>query len=155
MITWSALSTAGLESSKVRRLRRDLEFLEGGFGQLLVLADQLGQIVRDRNVQLVDRAAAEVRARLRQLLELVQRVQLEEVTVRLRVGQIVARDVRQRGQSLVDVVLLRVADDLVRHILFVREQRLVIVVGRQVAVDHLGMVADTHLERGEVINRLN
>lgn len=57
----------------------------GGLHHLLVFADQLGQVVGDGHVQPSDGAAAEVGARGRQLLELVQRVETEEVSVRLRV----------------------------------------------------------------------
>lgn len=61
----------------------------GGLDHLLVLPDELGQVVRNGDVEPRDGAAAEVRARRRQLLELVQRVQTEKVAVRLRVGQVV------------------------------------------------------------------
>lgn len=57
----------------------------GGLHHLLVLADELGQVVGDGHVEPRDGTAAEVRARRRQLLELVQRVQPEEIPVRLRV----------------------------------------------------------------------
>lgn len=56
---------------------------------LLVLADELGQVVSDGDVEPRDGAAAEVRARSRQLLELEQGVQPEEVPVRLGIGQVV------------------------------------------------------------------
>lgn len=64
----------------------------GGLDHLLVLADDLGQVVRDGHVKPVDGAAAEVRARRRQLLELVQRVQTEEIPVGLRIWQVISEN---------------------------------------------------------------
>lgn len=61
----------------------------GGLDHLLVLAGELGQVVSDGDVKPRDRTAAEVRAGRRQLLELEQRVQPEEVPVGLGVGQVV------------------------------------------------------------------
>lgn len=61
----------------------------GRLHHLLVLAHQLGQVVGDGHVEPRDGAAAEVGARRRQLLELVQRVQPEEVPIRLRIGKVV------------------------------------------------------------------
>ena len=56
-------------------------------------------------------------------------------------------DVGQRADSLVDVVLVGVVDDVLGHALLVAEQALVVVEGGEVAVDHLGMVADTDLKK--------
>lgn len=61
----------------------------GSFYHLLVLPDELGQVVRDGDVESRDGAAAEVCARRRQLLELVQGIQSEEVSIRLRIGQVI------------------------------------------------------------------
>lgn len=61
----------------------------GSLHHLLVLADEFGQVVSDGNVEPRDGTAPEVRARRRQLLELEQGIQPEEVTVRLGVGQVV------------------------------------------------------------------
>lgn len=90
--------------------------LNGGqrsLGHLLVLAGQFGQFVGNGQVQFGDRTAAEVGAGVPQLLELVQRIQAEEVAVDFRIRKIVARDVRQCGESLVDVVVLRMIDDVI------------------------------------------
>lgn len=131
-------------------LRRRVRF-EQGLAALLVLAHQFGQVVRDGHVQSVDGTAAEVGARVGQLLEFEHRVQAEEVAIDFRIGQIVARDVRQGGQAGVDVVVLRVFDDVVRHLLSVAEEGLVVVVGGQVAVDHFGVISHTDLtEQSEV-----
>jgi len=118
---------------------------QGRLGHLLVLAGQLGQLVGNGQVQFGDRTSAEIGAGVPQLLELVQRVQAEEVAVDFRIRKIVARDVRQRGESLVDVVVLRMVDNVVSDALLVAEQRLVVVERVQVAVHHLGVVAHAHL----------
>lgn len=118
----------------------------GGFHHLLVLADEFREVVCDGHVEPVDGAASEVRAGGRQLLEVVQRVQPEEVSVGLRVGQVVAGDVGEGAEALVDVVVLGVLDDGFRHHLLVPEDGLVVVVGCQVAVDHLGVIPYSYLE---------
>lgn len=110
-----------------------------------VPADQVGQVVRDGHVQLVDRAPAEVRARVGQPPELVDGVQPEEVAVHVGVRQIVSGYVGQRAQPLVDVIVLRVLDDVVADRFLVREERLVVVVRGQVTVHHLRVVSHAHL----------
>lgn len=115
--------------------------------QLLVFADKFRQFVSDGDVQLVDGTALEIRAGFRELFELVQRVQTEEVEVDLWVGQVVARDVGEGRQAFVDVVVLRMLDDLVRDVLFVAKQAFLVVVGCEIAVNHLSVIADTHLKK--------
>lgn len=83
----------------------------GGFHHLLVLADELGQVVSDGDVEPRDGAAPEVRACRRQLLELEQGIQPEEVPVRLGVGQVVpgktnSSQVINRNYFFMKVVLL-------------------------------------------------
>lgn len=117
-------------SSRRRCLYSLLQLPQTDLHVFLVLADQLGQIVGDGNVQLLDRAAAEVRAGLVQLLELVQVVQSEESAVDVRIGQVVPGDVRECGQALVNVIVLGIVNDLVRDHLLVAEQSLLVVVGR-------------------------
>lgn len=132
-----------------RLLRLCLDAGQRGLGHFLVLARQLGQFVGNGQIQLGDRTAAEVGASVGELLELVQRVQTEEVAINLGIGQIVARDVRQRRQTLVDVIVLWMIDDVVRDAFLVAKQRLVVVVGVQIAIDHLGVVTYAHLQRSE------
>lgn len=110
-----------------------------------VLAYQVGQIVRDGHVQLVDRTPSEVRARLGQLLELVHGVQTEKVPVHVRVGQIVSGYVGQGAEPFVDVIVLRVLDDVVADGFLVAEERLVIVVRGQITVHHFRVVSHSHL----------
>lgn len=116
-----------------------------------VLADQVGQIVGNGHVQLVDRTTPEVRARIGQPLELVNRVQPEKVPVHVWIGQIVSRYIGQRAQALVDVIVLRVLYDVVANGLPVCEERLVVVVRSQITVDHLGMVSHSHLQHTIIV----
>jgi len=122
-----------------RRLHNQLLLLS------FVLTDQVGQIVRNGHVQLIDRTTPEVRARIGQPLELVHGVQPEKVPVHFRIGQVVPRYVGQRAQALVDVIVLWVLYDVVADGFSVREERLVVVVRGQVTVDHLGVVSHPHL----------
>lgn len=124
----------------LRRHHHQLFFLS------FVLSYQVGQVVRDGHVQLVYRTAPEVRARLRQPFKLVHRVQAEEVPVHVRIRQVVPRYVGQRAQPLVDVIVLRVLDDVVADRLLVTEERLVVVVRGQVAVYHLRVISHADLK---------
>lgn len=117
------------------------------FYHLLVLADEFWKVVCDSHIQPVDRAAPEVGASGCELLELVQRVQPEEVSVGLRIWEVIAGNVGEGAEALVDVVVLRMLDDGLRNYLLVSENRLVVVVSRQVAVDHLGVIPYSYLER--------
>jgi len=110
------------------------------------LADQVGQIVGNGHVQLVDRTTPEVRACIGQPLELVHGVQPEEVSVHVRIRQVVSRYVGQCAQALVDVIVLWVLYDIVADGLPVCEERLVVVVRSQITVDHLGVVSHPHLQ---------
>jgi len=123
-----------------RHLRHQLLLLS------FVLTDQVGQIVGNGHVQLVDRTTPEVRACIGQPLELVHGVQPEEVSVHVRIGQVVSRYVGQRAQALVDVIVLWVLYDVVADGLPVCEERLVVVVRGQITVDHLGVVSYPHLQ---------
>lgn len=111
-----------------------------------VLADQVGQIVSDSHVQLVYRTSPEVRARFGQLLEFVHGVQVEEVPVHVRVRQVVSGYVGKCAQTLVDVIVLRIFDDVVADGFLVAEECLVVVVRGQVAVHHLGVVSHSDLK---------
>lgn len=111
-----------------------------------VLADQVGQIVSDGHVQLVYRTSPEVRASFGQLFELVHGVQVEKVPVHVRVGQIVSRYVGKCAQTLVDVIVLWVFDDVVADGFLVAEECLVVVVRGQIAVHHLGVVSHSNLK---------
>lgn len=122
------------------------QLLQVLFKLFLVLSDELWQVVGNGDVQLVDWASLEVRAGLGKLLELVERVEAEEVEIDFGIGQVVARDVGEGREAFVDVVVLWVLDNLVRDLLLVAEQSLLVVVGREVAVNHLGVIANTHLE---------
>jgi len=122
---------------------------------LLVLAHELGQVVGDGHVQPVDGAAPEVGARGGQLLELEQRVEAEEVAVRVRVREVVPRDVGQGAETLVDVVVLGVVDDVVGHLLLVAEEGFVVVVRGQVAVHHFRVVAYSHLQISATITLIS
>lgn len=80
---WRGVRSFAWASTLGHALRR------GGLHHLLVFADELGQVVGDGYVEPRDGAAAEVCARRRQLLELVQRVETEEVSVCLRVWKVI------------------------------------------------------------------
>ena len=82
-----------------------------------------------------------------QAREVVERVQPEEVAVRLRVGQVVARDVGHGAQALVDAVLFGVVHDAPRHRLLVAKHAHVVVERGEVAVHHLCVVADSNLKK--------
>lgn len=105
-----------------------------------VLADQVGQVVRNGHVKLVDWTSPEVRASLRQSLEFVNRVQAEKVPVHVGIWQIVSGYVSEGAQSFVYMIVLRVLDDVVANGLLVAEERLVVVVRSQIAVYHLGVI---------------
>lgn len=122
---------------------------QGRLGHLLVLSGQLGQLVGNGHVQFGDRTAAEVSAGFCQFLEFVQWVQAEEVAIDLRIRQIVARNVRQSGEALINVVVLRMIDNVVSDALLVSEQGLMVVECVQVTVYHLGVIANTHLFKYE------
>lgn len=96
--------------------------------RFLVFADELRQVVGDGNVESVDRTSAEVRARGAEQREIVKGIQSEEVPVNVRIGQVIARYVLQSAEALVDVIILRVLDNLVTDLLLVSKERLVIVV---------------------------
>lgn len=72
-------------------------------------------------------------------------MQAKEVSIHFRIGQIVTRDVGQRAETLVDVVVLRMLDNVFADLLSVAEERFVVVVRGQVAVDHFGVVAHSYL----------
>lgn len=110
-----------------------------------MFADQFGQVVGDGDVQLVDGAAAEIGAGGGQLLEVIDWIQAEKVAIHVGVGKIVAGYVGQGREALVDVVILGMFDDLFGDLLLVAEDGFVVVVGGQVAVYHLGVVAYAHL----------
>lgn len=93
-----------------------------------VFADEFRQIVSNGNVESVDRASAEVRARGAEQREIVKGIQSEKVPINVRIGQVVARYVLQSAQALVDVIILRILDDLVTDLLLISKERLVIVV---------------------------
>lgn len=127
-------------------LRLPLDAGQRRFGHFLIFARQLGQLVGNGQIQLGDGTAPEVGACLGELLELVQRIQTEEVAIDIRIGQIVTRDIGQRGQALIDMIVLWMIDDVIRDALLVAKQSLVVVIGVQIAVDHLGMITHTHLQ---------
>lgn len=80
---WRGIRSFGRASTFGHALGR------GCLDHLLVLADELGQVVSDGHVEPCDGAAAEIRARRRQLLKLEQRVQPEKVSIRLGIGQVI------------------------------------------------------------------
>lgn len=61
------------------------------------------------------------------------------------IGQVVPGDVGQRAQALVDMIVLRIVDDVVADCLPVAEERLVVVVCGQVTVHHFRMISHPHL----------
>ena len=93
-----------------------------------VFADELRQVVCNGNVESVDRASAEVRARGAEQREIVKWIQSEKVPINVRIGQVIARYVLQCAQALVDVIVLRILDNLVADLLLISKERLVIVV---------------------------
>lgn len=72
----------------------------------------------------------------------------EEVPVNLWVGQVVARDVGEETHALVDVVGVRVLDDVLGQLVFGRKEALVAVERVKVRVHHLGVVPHSHLPTG-------
>lgn len=134
-----------IDRATLRDVRHELFFLS------FVLADQVGQVVRDCHVQLIDRTTPEVRASLRQPVEFVHRVQAEKVPIDVGIGQVVSGYVGERAQPLVYVIVLRVVDDVVANRLLVAEERLVVVVRGQIAVDHLCMIPhpDLKIDNGQ------
>ena len=120
--------------------------MQNSLDGLSVLADKLRQVVGNGDVEPVDGTTAEIRASRAEQWEFVQSVQSEEVSVDVRVGQIVPRYVGQGAETLVDVIVLRVLDDTVRCLLLLGEEALVVVVGRQVAVNHLRVVTHSYLQ---------
>lgn len=110
------------------------------------MADQVGQVVRDGHVQLVDRTPSEVRARFGQLFEIVHGVQPEKVPVHVWIGQVVSGYIGQGAEPLVNVIVLRVLDDVVANGFLIAEERLVVVVRGQITVDHFRVVPHSDLK---------
>ena len=81
--------------------------------------------------------------------KVVEGVQPEELPVGLGVGEVVARDVGHGAEALEDAVLLGVVHDAPGHGLLVAEHAHVIGERGQVAVHHLGVVADSNLVKGK------
>ena len=78
----------------------------------------------------------------------------EEVLVDLRVGQVVAGDVGDPADALVDVVLVRVGDHVLGQLFLVAEERLLVEEGGHVAVHHARVVTHPHLPvEGSVVRR--
>ena len=69
----------------------------------------------------------------------------EEVFVDLRVGQVVAGDVGDAADALVDVVLVRVGNHILSQRLLVAEEGLLVQERRHVAVHHAGVVTHSNL----------
>lgn len=128
--------------------RRLLDGHQRRLDGLLIFPDQFGKIVGNRNVQLVDWTSTEVGAGFGQFLKLVQLVQPEEILVDIWIGQIVSRNVSQRRESLVDVIVAWILDDVVGDLFLVAEQRLMVVVSSQIAIDHFCMVTYANLKDG-------
>ena len=103
-------------------------------------SQNLGQVVGNRDVQLVEGTTFEEGAGASQGREIIQGVNVEEVSVGVWIREIIARDVGQGGEALVDVILARVVDDVGSHLLLVSKHPLVVQEGCEVAVDHLGVV---------------
>ena len=89
-------------------------------------SQDLGQVVSDRDVQLVEGTTFEEGAGAGQGREIIQGVNVEEVSVGVRIREIIARDVGQGGEALVDVILARVVDDVCSHLLLVSKHALVV-----------------------------
>ena len=95
-------------------------------------SQNLGQVVGNRDVQLVEGTTFEEGAGASQGREIIQGVNVEEVSVGVRVREIIARDVGQGGEALVDVILARVVDDVGSHLLLVSKHPLVVQEGCEV-----------------------
>lgn len=107
-----------------------------------------GYSVRDRWVQLVDGTSGEEGTGRRQLIEVEEGIDAEELPVNIRIWQIVTRDVLRDAcqSSFKDVVVVRIFTDIRRQLLRLtaeREQRLAPVVCRQIAVHDFGMIPDS------------
>lgn len=124
------------------RVRLSLRRL-GRLGRLADRAEERRELVRDGPLQLVQQAAAAPAAVLRELLEAADRVDAEEVLVGLLVGQVELADVGLGQDGLEDVVLVRVAHDVLEDLVRVAEPAHPVVEGLQVAVHQQGVDAHT------------
>lgn len=111
-----------------------------------MLSNQLWEIVGDRYVQPVYGASPKVCACRRKLLEIVQRIQPEEVPVDLRIWQVVTGNIRQRGETFVYVIVLGMFYNFLCNLFAVAKYRLVVVVGCKIAVYHFGVIPYTYLK---------
>ena len=105
-----------------------------------MVGEDLRHVVCNGNVKLVERAALEEGAGALERWEIIQGMHIEEVSVGVRVGQIVSGDISQRREALVDVVLAGVVDDVLCHLLLISKHTLVVEECCEVAINHLGMV---------------
>ena len=80
-----------------------------------------------------------------QAWKLGQRVKAKKGSVGVGVGQVVPGDVGHGANAVIDVVVLRVVDDVLGYSLGVAKHALFAVEGSQVNVHHLGMVSNPYL----------
>ena len=92
----------------------------------LVVRENLWQFVRYGHVKLVEGTSLEESAGALQRLEIIESVDIEEVPVGVWVRKVVAGDVGQGGQSLVNVILAGVVDDVLSNFLLVTKYSLVV-----------------------------
>ena len=92
----------------------------------LVVRENLWQFVRYGHVKLVEGTSLEESAGALQRLEIIESVDIEEVPVGVGVRKVVAGDVGDGGQSLIDVILAGVVDDVLSNFLLVTKYSLVI-----------------------------
>ncbi len=99
--------------------------------------------MRDGPLYLLQQTAAGPAAVVGELLEAGNRVHAEEVLIGLLVWQVELADVGFGQNGFEDVVLVRVADDVLEHLVGVAEPAQLVVVGLEVAVHQQGVDAHT------------
>lgn len=106
-------------------------------------AEQSWKLVRDGPLDLLQQAAAGPAAVGGELLEARHRVHTEEVLVSLLVGQVKLANVGFGQNGFEDVVLVRVIDNVLEHLVGVAKPAQLVIVGLEVAVHQQGVDAHT------------
>jgi len=110
----------------------------------LEVGQNVGKLISNGYVKLVERAALEKGAGALKCWEIIERVNVEEIPVSVGIRKIITRDIGQSGEAFIDMVFARIVDDVLRNSLLVSKDSLVVLECCQVAINHLGMVSHTN-----------
>lgn len=106
-------------------------------------AEQSRELLRDSPLYLLQQTASGPAAVVGELLEAGNRVHAKEVLVGLLVGQVELAHIGFGQNGFEDVVLVRVVDDVLEHLVGVAKPAQLVIVGLEVAVHQQGVDAHT------------